>query len=151
MERLVAVYFFFGRGVGILVNHFHILFQCLQMGIFKQASLIAGKLLDTYITDGLRLAWMMVTRSPPMIAIEPKAFDPQSTILEDCHESEVLSQPVISLRPTLFFSYAGEVAVQGILTLIPSSSHSEMQDVMGGHVHKPIGNFLSSGLQSLHL
>ena len=95
---------------------------------FKCASSIAGKLLDTYITDGLRLAWMMVTRIPPMVAIEPTAFDPQSTILEDYHESEVVSQSVISLRPTLFFSYEGEVAVQGILTLIP---HSEKLNSAG--------------------
>ena len=50
-----------------------------------------------------------------MIAIEPKEHDAHLTILQECSEGEVISQQSVSLRPILFFSYEGEVAVQGIV------------------------------------
>ena len=58
----------------------------------------------------------MVTRIPPMIAKQPTTFDPHCTLLEDCNEGDVAKQPTISMRPILFFSYEGQVAVQGIVT-----------------------------------
>ena len=59
---------------------------------------------------------MMVTRIPPMIAREPTTHEGRRTILEDCNEFEVASQKIICLRPILFFSYEGQVAVEGIVT-----------------------------------
>lgn len=73
----------------------------------------------------------MVTRIPPMIANEPISFDPQRTILEDCNESDIALQQVISLRPILYFSYDGEVAVQGIVTTLPLKSGSRKQESAG--------------------
>ena len=57
---------------------------------------------------------MMVTRIPPMIAVEPDAFDEHLTISEDSND-DISLEPTISLRPILYFSYEGEVAVQGII------------------------------------
>ena len=53
-----------------------------------------------------------------MIAIEPKEHEPRLTILQECSEGELVSLQTVSLRPILFFSYEGQVAVQGIV--IPS-------------------------------
>ena len=50
-----------------------------------------------------------------MVAIEPKIHDPHLTILQECSEGEVASQQTVSLRPILFFSYEGQVAVEGIV------------------------------------
>ena len=55
---------------------------------------------------------MMVTRIPPMIAAEPTAFDEHSTIFEYFDDNDISLEPKISLRPILYFSYEGEVAVQ---------------------------------------
>ena len=82
---------------------------------------MAGDCLATYITSGIRLAWMMVTRIPPMIAAKPTTHEARRTILQDCGEFEVASQDIISLRPILFFSYEGQVAVEGIVTTRSSS------------------------------
>ena len=82
---------------------------------FEQAESEAGELLDTYITGAVRLAWMMITRIPPMIATEPKNHVPHLTLLQECSEGELVSQQTISLRPILFFSYEGQVAVEGIV------------------------------------
>ena len=71
---------------------------------FEIAKSLAGELLDAYITGGVRLAWMMVTRIPPMIAVEPTANNPHT----------------ISMQPILYFSYEGQVAVQGIITNPPT-------------------------------
>ena len=51
-----------------------------------------------------------------MIARKPTTHEARRTILENCNEFEVASQEVISLRPILFFSYEGQVAVEGIVT-----------------------------------
>ena len=56
-----------------------------------------------------------------MIAAEPTTHEERHTILEDCDEYEVASQDIIFLRPILFFSYEGQVAVEGIVT-----THSSM-------------------------
>ena len=95
---------------------------------FNYANLLAGELLDAYITGGIRLAWMMVTRIPPMIAIEPTAFDPHRTILESHTDSEVAPHQIISIRPILYFSYEGEVAVEGIVTTLCSSNGLRRKD-----------------------
>ena len=73
----------------------------------------------------------MVTRIPPMIAIEPKAFDQHCTILEDCSDGDTASQEVISVRPILFFSYEGQVAVEGIVTTLPLKSGPAKQNTPG--------------------
>ena len=69
-----------------------------------------------------------------MIADEPTSFDPHRTILEECNESDIASQQVISLQPILYFSYEGEVAVQGIVTTLPSKSGPGKQDSAGNFV-----------------
>ena len=96
---------------------------------FELAKSLAGELLDGYITGGIRLAWMMVTRIPPMIAVEPTAFDPHTTKLEPCYDEEdnpSLQTITVALRPILFFSYEGQVAVEGIIaTLQQPSVNSE--------------------------
>ena len=50
-----------------------------------------------------------------MIAIEPRIHDPHFTVLQECSEGEVALQQTVSLRPILFFSYEGQVAVEGIV------------------------------------
>ena len=96
---------------------------------FEAAKSLAGELLDTYITAGIQLAWKMVTQLPPMIAIEPRAFDPHTTKLEPCYaeeENASLQTITVGLRPILFFSYEGQVAVEGIVaTLQQPSVNSE--------------------------
>ena len=87
---------------------------------FDLAKSLAGELLDGYITGGIRLAWMMVTRVPPMIAVEPAAYNPHTTILEGANNSDVTLKRTISTRPILYFSYEGQVAVQGIVTIPPT-------------------------------
>lgn len=104
---------------------------------FENAKFLAGDLLDTYITRGIQLAWMMVTRIPPMIASEPTVFHPVTTILESCTDS-VGSQQIIALRPTLFFSYEGEVAVPGIIITLPTSTGLEEQHTTAGDVYLTI-------------
>ena len=63
---------------------------------------------------------MMVTRIPPMIAVEPTAFDEHTTILEGSSDSDVTQKRTISMRPILYYSYEGQVAVQGIITILPT-------------------------------
>ena len=67
----------------------------------------------------------MVTRIPPMIAIEPTAPDPHCTILDNCNGDDTTPQSMISTRPILYFSYEGQVAVQGIIATNPSKSGPE--------------------------
>ena len=81
---------------------------------------------------------MMVTRVPPMIASEPTAYHPGTTILESSTESDVGSQHIIALRPILFFSYEGEVAVRGIITTLPTSTGLEGQHTTAGDVYLTI-------------
>ena len=88
---------------------------------FLHAKSLARELLDRYITDGIRLAWIMVTRIPPMIAAEPTTFDEHSTISEYFDDNDISLEPKIFLRPILYFSYEGEVAVQGIVSNPPSN------------------------------
>lgn len=83
---------------------------------FKHANLKAPVVLDDYITSGVRLAWMMVTRIPPMIAIQPTKYDSHCIILDGCDENDVKSQPTISIQPILYYSYEGQVAVHGKIT-----------------------------------
>ena len=66
----------------------------------------------------------MVTRIPPMIAAEPTAFDEHCTIFDNCNGDDITPQP-ISTRPILYFSYEGQVAVQGIVATNPSKSGPE--------------------------
>ena len=63
---------------------------------------------------------MMVTRIPPMIAVEPTAFDEHTTVLEGSSDSDVTQKRTISMRPILYYSYEGQVAVQGIITILPT-------------------------------
>ena len=83
---------------------------------FDRANSLAGELLDTYITGGIRLVWMMVTRIPPMLAAEPTAYNAHTTTLEGSNDCDVTSEESISTRPTLYYGYEGRVAVQGIIT-----------------------------------
>ena len=55
-----------------------------------------------------------------MIAVEPTAYNPHATILEGANNSAVTLKQTISMRPILYFSYEGHVAVQGIITIPPS-------------------------------
>ena len=106
-------------------------FQFSAVEDFDQAKSVqkAEQLLDTFITGGLRLAWMMVTQIPPMIAISPTKFSPHCTIFGDFNENDVALTETISLRPIIYFSYEGEVAVQGIIT--PTNHGSENQNTAG--------------------
>ena len=56
-----------------------------------------------------------------MIAVEPTAFEEHSTISEDFNDNDISLEPNTSLRPILYFSYEGEVAVQGIISNPPSN------------------------------
>ena len=98
----------------------HIFLQFSAVEDFELAKSLPGELLDAYITGGIRLAWMMVTRIPPMIAVEPTAYDPHTTILEGANNSDFTHKRTISIRPILYFSYEGQVAVQGIITILPT-------------------------------
>ena len=98
----------------------HTFLQFSAVENFELAKSLAGRLLDAYITGGIRLAWMMVTRIPPMIAVEPTAYNPHTTILEGASNSDVTFKRTISMRPILYFSYEGHVAVQGIVTILPT-------------------------------
>ena len=68
---------------------------------------------------------MMVTRIPPMIAVEPTAYNPHATILEGANNSDATLKRTISMRPILYFSYEGQVAVQGIITIPPTRPPSQ--------------------------
>ena len=84
---------------------------------FEHANSLAGELLDTYVTDGIQLAWKMVTQIPPMIAIAPTKHEPHCTESESSYDVENdTSLQNLPLRPILFFSYHGQVAVKGVLT-----------------------------------
>ena len=114
-----------------------VIFQFSAVKNLEHARSLAGELLDTYITGGIRLAWMMVTRIPPMIAIEPTAFDPCTTKLESCYgekDDAPLQTIIVALRPILCFSYEGHVAVEGIVATLPqpavnSETASQTQDL----------------------
>ena len=105
---------------------------------FECANSLAGELLDAYITAGIQLAWKMITQLPPMIAIEPIAFDPHTTKLEPCYaeeENASLQTITVALRPILFFSYEGQVAVEGIVATLQqpsvnSETASQAQDLL---------------------
>ena len=64
----------------------------------------------------------MVTRIPPMFAIQPRKHEPPNTILEDDSEDASQKTILVPLRPILFFSYEGHPAIEGILAAIPSES-----------------------------
>lgn len=84
---------------------------------FEHANSLAGELLDTYVTDGIQLAWKMVTQIPPMIAIAPTKHEPHCTESESSYDVENdTSLQNLPLRPILYFSYHGQVAVKGVLT-----------------------------------
>ena len=84
---------------------------------FELANSLAGELLDTYITAGIQLAWKMVTQIPPMIAIAPTKHEPDCTILDPSYDMENdASLQHVPLRPILYFSYHGQVALKGIVT-----------------------------------
>ena len=110
-----------------------LLSQFSEVADLQQAESEAGELLDTYTTGAVCLAWKMITQIPPMIAIEPKKHEPHLTILQDCSEGEVVSQQTVSLRPILFFSYEGQVAIQGVVTPYCGSQrkHSVDEHVTG--------------------
>ena len=112
-----------------------LIFQFSAVEDFKLAKSLAGELLDAYITGGIQLAWMMVTRIPPMIAVEPTAHNPHHTIREDCSDGDTGSG-VISVRPILFFSYEGQVAVEGIVTTLPLISAPARQETPGDFTHE---------------
>ena len=104
----------------------HIFLQFSGVDDIDHAKSLAGELLDAYITGGIRLALMMVTRIPPMIAVEPTAYNPHTTMLEGANNSgDVTSKRTISMRPILYFSYEGHVAVQGIITIPPTRAPAQ--------------------------
>ena len=70
-----------------------------------------------------------------MIAVTPIAFDPHCTTLEDCGDGDPASG-VISVRPILFFSYEGQVAVEGIVTTPPLNSGPARQNNPGDFAHE---------------
>ena len=67
---------------------------------------------------------MMATRIPPMIVTEPKKHDPRFTTLEACCDEDDDACILVPLRPILFFSYEGQVAVEGIVATLPSRKES---------------------------
>jgi len=77
-----------------------------------------------------------------MIAKEPTKFDPSRTIQDGSwDESDDEMQCIISMQPILFFSYEGEVAVQGIITNIPGSrGRSHVDD---GHKARAVEKMVS--------
>ena len=117
----------------------HIFLQFSGVDDIDHAKSLAGELLDAYITGGIRLALMMVTRIPPMIAVEPTAHHPHTTTLEAANNScDAALRQTISIQPILYFSYEGQVAVQGII-IIPSTRPQ--------WVHAQISKF-NQGMQS---
>ena len=97
-------------------------FQFSAIEGFERAKELAGELLDTYIISGVHLAWTMVTRIPPMFAIQPQKHEPPNTTLEDGSEDASQQTILVPLRPILFFSYEGHPAIEGILAAIPFES-----------------------------
>ena len=95
-------------------------FQFSEIENFEDAKSLAKERLDTYINGGIRLALMMATRIPPMIATEPKKHDPRFTTLEACCDEDDDACISVPLRPILFFSYEGQVAVEGIVATLPA-------------------------------
>lgn len=84
---------------------------------FEPAKSLAGELLDAYITSGVQLAWKMVTQIPPMITVTPTKHEPHCTISDPSYDMENdASQQYKPLRPILYFSYHGHVALKGIVT-----------------------------------
>ena len=113
----------------------HIFLQFSGVDDIDHAKSLAGELLDAYITGGIRLALMMVTRIPPMIAVEPTAYNSHTTILEGANNSgDVTSKQTISMRPILYFSYEGHVAVQGIITIPPTRAPAQASNFNQGAV-----------------
>ena len=112
---------------------------------FKCAKSLAAELLDIYVTGGVRLALTMVTRIPPMISVVPEKHDPHSTILKSCNESEFTTHHSIlrPLRPILYFSYEGEVAIEGEVTILPSSVGPGKLDSVKGDGDRATGDFIS--------
>ena len=105
--------------------HDSFFFQFSAIEGYERVKAIAGELLNTYINSGVHLAWTMVTRIPPMFAIQPQKHEPPYTILENCNdeENDASQQTIlVPLRPILFFSYEGHPAIEGILASIPSQS-----------------------------
>ena len=81
----------------------------------------------------------MVTRIPPMITVEPQTYDPNCTVLESSwNESDAQkTQQVTSTQPILYFSYEGEVAVQGNVSKTPGSrvpNHMDHGDQATGDI-----------------
>jgi len=69
-----------------------------------------------------------------MIANEPTKFDPSRTIQDNSWNESDKTQQITSMRPILFFSYEGEVAVEGIVTNILVSRGQDCVD--DGHKAK---------------
>jgi len=119
----------------VLYSPQYLILQSSEIEDFKHAYSINRGLLDVYITSSVRLAFLMVTRIPPMIAQEPATFNPSHTIQDySWDESNDEMQCITSMQPILFFSYEGEVALQGIVTnILVSRGHSHVDD---GHKAK---------------
>ena len=111
---------------------------------FKCAKSLAAELLDIYVTGGVRLALTMVTRIPPMISIVPEKHDPHNTILKSCNESEITTHQSIfrPLRPILYFSYEGEVAVEGEVTIQPSNVCPGKLESVKGDDDRTTGDYI---------
>ena len=63
-----------------------------------------------------------------MIATEPKKHEPCFTTLEPCCDEDndaCTVTNVVPLRPILFFSYEGQVAVEGIVAILPAKKLNE--------------------------
>ena len=124
----------------------HIFLQFSAVEDFELAKSLPGELLDAYITGGIRLAWMMVTRIPPMIAVEPTAHNPHTTTLEGANISNATLKQTISIRPVLYFSYEGQIAVQGIITIPPTRVPAQASN-RSQWVHAQVSK-LNQGMQS---
>ena len=51
-----------------------------------------------------------------MLAVEPMTFDPRCTVQDASWNDDVETQQITSMQLIVYFSYEGEVAVQGIVT-----------------------------------
>lgn len=89
----------------------------------------------------------MVTRIPPMIAAVPEKFDPSCAVQDISWDESNEAQQVTWMKPILFFSYEGDVAVEGIVTNIPGSGGQDCVD----DGHKATGNIYGMMAVCIHM
>ena len=71
-------------------------------------------MLDEYISTAIKLAWNMVTTQPPMVIDTPPDFSEEVHERQYTQWDEKLESYNLSyMRPVLFYSCNGELALKG--------------------------------------